>query len=112
MAQTLAESGSMHNTPATFSIYVAGLVFQWVLRNGGLEAMEQASLRRAAALYQAIDESRHFRYAATVAPHTQDGVATTRDTRWSCTHVRSCEQGERGGRLALQRQHHVPRVGC
>ncbi len=52
-----AESGSMYNTPPTYAWYLAGLVFQWLKRLGGLEAMAVINQRKAGALYTAIDES-------------------------------------------------------
>jgi phosphoserine aminotransferase len=55
--KAMAADGSMLNTPATFSWYVAGLVFQWLKRQGGLEAMERLNRAKAAKLYGAIDES-------------------------------------------------------
>ena len=53
---TQAAKGSMYNTPNTFGIWVVGLVAQWVTEQGGLEAMAAENERKAAALYQAIDE--------------------------------------------------------
>jgi phosphoserine aminotransferase len=55
--KSMAADGSMLNTPATFSWYVAGLVFQWLKRQGGLEAMERLNRAKSAKLYAAIDES-------------------------------------------------------
>jgi phosphoserine aminotransferase len=55
-----ADSGSMLNTPPTFAWYLAGLVFDWLKRKGGLEAMGQANRRKAALLYRAIDESNFY----------------------------------------------------
>ena len=55
-----ADSGSMLNTPPTFAWYLAGLVFDWLKRQGGLEAMGQANRRKAALLYKAIDESNFY----------------------------------------------------
>ncbi len=54
---THAEAGSMHNTPPTFAWYVAGLVFQWIKEQGGLEAMAERNRRKAERLYAAIDAS-------------------------------------------------------
>ena len=51
-----AGADSMLNTPPCFTWYVAGLVFDWIKQQGGLEAMAQINQRKAAALYQAIDE--------------------------------------------------------
>lgn len=56
----MAEHGSMPNTPATFSIYVAGLVFQWLRRQGGLAAMERTNIEKSALLYRSIDDSQGF----------------------------------------------------
>lgn len=55
--QVQADSGSMYNTPPIFSLYLAGLVFEWVKSKGGLEAMDEINRRKAAKLYQAIDAS-------------------------------------------------------
>ena len=52
-----AEAGSMSNTPAAFSWYIAGLVFEWLLELGGLEAMAAINQRKAAKLYDYIDAS-------------------------------------------------------
>jgi phosphoserine aminotransferase len=58
--KTVAENNSMYNTPPTFSIYVAGLVFQWLKRQGGLAAIEQVNARKARLLYDTIDGSNGF----------------------------------------------------
>ena len=55
-----AEQLSLYNTPPTFAIYVAGLVFEWLLRQGGVGAIEVANLRKSAKLYAAIELSRDF----------------------------------------------------
>lgn len=55
--QRLDEAESMLNTPPTYSIYLAGLVFAWLEDNGGLEAMAERNLRKAQTLYAAIDGS-------------------------------------------------------
>ncbi|OFZ71532.1 MAG: phosphoserine transaminase [Betaproteobacteria bacterium RBG_16_64_9] len=56
-----ADAGSMSNTPPTYPIYVAGLVFQWVKRQGGIAAMERRALERSGLLYEALDKSRFFK---------------------------------------------------
>jgi phosphoserine aminotransferase len=56
-----ADAGSMLNTPATYAIYVAGLVFKWIKRQGGVAAMEQCNVAKARCLYEAIDASRLFK---------------------------------------------------
>ncbi len=55
--QTQFDSGSMYNTPPTFAWYLAGLVFQWLKRRGGLSAMAEINQRKAQTLYAAIDDS-------------------------------------------------------
>ncbi|MEA3275262.1 MAG: 3-phosphoserine/phosphohydroxythreonine transaminase [Pseudomonadota bacterium] len=55
--QTHADNGSMYNTPPTYSWYLAGLVFQWIKRLGGLGAMAEINRRKAMALYETIDGS-------------------------------------------------------
>ena len=55
--QIAAENDSMYNTPPTFAIYLAGLVFEWLEELGGLEKMEAINRRKAEKLYALIDES-------------------------------------------------------
>jgi len=62
----MAADGSMSNTPPTFGWYIAGLVFQWLQRLGGLAAMGERNRRKAAQLYAAIDGSGF--YSSPVAP--------------------------------------------
>lgn len=53
--QVMAENDSMLNTPATYSIYVAGLVFQWLKAQGGLGGIGARNAEKAALLYDFID---------------------------------------------------------
>ena len=53
----VAEEGSMLNTPPTFAWYVAGLVFKWLKRQGGVLRMGERNRAKAEKLYRAIDES-------------------------------------------------------
>jgi len=55
--QTVAKNESMYNTPPTYSIYMAGLIFQWLKRQGGIGAMEAANVAKAELLYRTIDAS-------------------------------------------------------
>ncbi len=57
----MAKDGSMLNTPPTFAWYMAGLVFQWLKRNGGLKAMGERNRAKADALYDTIDSSGFYR---------------------------------------------------
>jgi phosphoserine aminotransferase len=52
-----AEADSMLNTPPTYAIYIAGLVFKWMLAQGGLPAIEQKNIAKAKLLYDTLDAS-------------------------------------------------------
>jgi phosphoserine aminotransferase len=56
----LAESGSLHNTPPCWSIYIVGLVLQWLKGLGGLSEMAKLNQAKAAKVYQTIDNSGGF----------------------------------------------------
>jgi phosphoserine aminotransferase len=58
--QTAADNDSMYNTPPTFAVYLAGLVFDWLSERGGLAAMEAINRSKAARLYAAIDGSAFY----------------------------------------------------
>src|SRR5690625_4863222 len=62
----LVEQGSMVNTPPTFAIYVAGLVFKWLQQQGGVAEIERRNKEKAQLLYETIDRSGF--YANSVAP--------------------------------------------
>jgi phosphoserine aminotransferase len=53
--QTVAENESMFNTPPTYGIYIAGLVFQWLKQQGGVAALEKRNIEKAELLYAALD---------------------------------------------------------
>jgi phosphoserine aminotransferase len=55
-----ADNDSMYNTPPTYGIYIAGLVFQWLKRQGGLVAVERKNIEKAALLYDFLDGSKFF----------------------------------------------------
>ncbi|WP_418318823.1 3-phosphoserine/phosphohydroxythreonine transaminase [Piscinibacter sakaiensis] len=58
--KTVAEADSMFNTPPTYAIYIAGLVFRWIKEQGGLEAMATHNAAKAALLYDHLDSSSFF----------------------------------------------------
>ncbi|MFZ6673637.1 3-phosphoserine/phosphohydroxythreonine transaminase [Undibacterium sp. Xuan67W] len=53
----VADNDSMYNTPPTYAIYIAGLVFQWLKRQGGVAAIEQKNIAKAQLLYDYLDVS-------------------------------------------------------
>ncbi|MEY8874956.1 MAG: 3-phosphoserine/phosphohydroxythreonine transaminase, partial [Leptothrix sp. (in: b-proteobacteria)] len=55
--KTVADNDSMYNTPPTYGIYVAGLVFQWIKRQGGVAEMERRAVEKAQLLYNYLDNS-------------------------------------------------------
>ena len=58
--QLQAENGSMYNTPPCWSIYMAKLVFDWLLENGGLEQMKRLNERKASLLYDYLDGQSYY----------------------------------------------------
>ena len=59
--KAIADNHSMLNTPPTFAWYMAGLVFKWLKRAGGVHAMGERNRRKAELLYAAIDSSHLYR---------------------------------------------------
>ncbi|HJV96259.1 MAG TPA: 3-phosphoserine/phosphohydroxythreonine transaminase, partial [Albitalea sp.] len=55
-----ADNDSMLNTPPTYAIYIAGLVFNWLKAQGGLPAIEQHNRAKAALLYDFLDASKFY----------------------------------------------------
>lgn len=62
--KTHADEGSMFNTPPTYGIYMAGLVFEWIKEQGGLKAIEEINKRKAGKLYNFLDNSKMFKGTA------------------------------------------------
>jgi phosphoserine aminotransferase len=60
-----ADNDSMYNTPPTYALYLAGLVFQWVKDLGGLAGMAEINKRKADKLYAAIDNSGFYQNPVT-----------------------------------------------
>jgi phosphoserine aminotransferase len=71
--KTHSENDSMYNTPPCFSIYVCGLVFEQLLAQGGLEAVEKTNVAKAKILYDAIDGSNGF-YSSPVDPSVRSNM--------------------------------------
>ena len=56
-----AENKSLYNTPPAYGIYICGKVFKWLKKQGGLEAMKERNVSKAAILYDYLDSSRLFK---------------------------------------------------
>src|SRR5438067_10254394 len=56
-----AEAESMVNTPATYAIYIAGLVFEWLIAQGGVAAIARVNIAKSALLYDYLDRTSFYR---------------------------------------------------
>ena len=70
-----AENGSMYNTPPCYAIYIAKLVFDWIVKQGGLEAMQRIIREKAALLYDYLDNQDY--YTAPVEPASRSMMNVT-----------------------------------
>lgn len=59
--ELVAKNGSMFNTPPTYAIYMAGLIFKWLKAQGGVEAIEKANIEKSQRLYEYLDNSTFYR---------------------------------------------------
>ena len=99
--KTHADNDSMYNTPPTYGIYMAGLVFKWLKKNGGVAAMERTNIAKAALLYDTIDASGgYYRCPVDRADRSRMNVPfTLRDAALDGTFLK---QAEAGGLLQLK----------
>lgn len=58
--KVMADNGSMYNTPPTYCIYIARLVYEWILSIGGLKAMQRQNEKKAALLYSYLDAQDYY----------------------------------------------------
>jgi len=87
-----ADAQSMPNTPATYSIYIAGLVFKWIKRQGGIAAMERNAVARSRMLYDFIDGSGFYRNPVRPADRSRMNVPfTLADTRLDAEFLKGAE---------------------
>ena len=71
----MAKEGSMYNTPPCYSIYMAKLVFEWILSIGGLDEMKRRNERKASLLYDYLDNQDY--YTAPVARSSRSMMNVT-----------------------------------
>ena len=95
-----AEAGSMLNTPPTYAWYVAGLVFEWLLEQGGLEVMGRRNAGKASRLYGAIDGSDF--YANPVVPSARSWMNVPFTLADPELDARFLEQAEAAGLVNLK----------
>lgn len=72
-----ADNDSMLNTPPTYAVYIAGLVFQWLKRQGGIAAIEKRNIEKAALLYDYLDSTTFYRNPVARADRSRMNVPFT-----------------------------------
>jgi len=96
-----ADADSMYNTPPTYGIYMAGLVFQWLKKNGGVAQMERTNIAKAKLLYDAIDASNGF-YHCPVNKADRSRMNVPFKTADAATDAAFLRQAEARGMLQLK----------
>jgi phosphoserine aminotransferase len=96
-----ADNDSMYNTPPTYGIYMAGLVFQWLKKNGGVAKMEQENIAKSNLLYGAIDASQGF-YQCPVAKSDRSRMNVPFKTKEAATDAEFLKQAEALGLMQLK----------
>ncbi len=98
--KVIAENNSLFNTPSTFAIYMAGLVFDWLLDIGGVEAIEKLNIQKANILYNYIDRSNLYYNDIDLQYRSRMNVTfRLRDENLNSTFL---EQAEQNGLLFLK----------
>ena len=72
-----AEHDSMVNTPPTYAVYIAGLVFQWLKRQGGVAAIEDRNIEKSSLLYDYLDNSGFYTNPVAKADRSRMNVPFT-----------------------------------
>ena len=70
----MADADSMLNTPNCFGIYVAGLTFEWIIKQGGVAALEKVNIEKANLLYDFLDNSKLFKGTANAKDRSRMNV--------------------------------------
>ena len=73
-AETMANTGSMYNTPPTYGIYVLGLVLEWVEQMGGVKVMQERAEKRSSMLYDYLDSQDFYKTVAEKASRSHMNV--------------------------------------
>lgn len=72
--QLVADNDSMFNTPPTYAIYIAGLVFKWLKAQGGIAAIEQANIEKSQRFYQYLDQSAFYKNTVELAVRSRMNI--------------------------------------
>lgn len=95
-----ADNGSMYNTPPTYGIYMAGLVFKWLKAKGGLAAVEKLNIEKAALLYDYLDSSDF--YNSPIAEENRSRMNVPFTLKDSALDAEFLKQAEANGLLQLK----------
>ncbi len=88
-----ADNDSMYNTPATYGIYMAGLVFKWLKAKGGLAAMEKINIAKSALLYDYLDASDFYHSPIAVENRSRMNIPfTLKDTSLDEAFLKQAQQ--------------------
>ena len=98
--KVMADNGSMYNTPPCYCIYIAKLVYEWILSLGGLQAMKERNEKKAALLYEYLD-SQAF-YKAPVEKESRSMMNVTFLTGSAELDKQFCAEAERKGLVNLK----------
>ena len=72
-----ADNDSMYNTPPTYAIYIAGLVFQWLKKLGGLAKMEEINIAKAKLVYDYLDQTEFYHCPVAKEDRSRMNIAFT-----------------------------------
>lgn len=74
---THVEAGSMYNTPPCLPVYIVGRTFKWIMKQGGLEAIEEINRKKASLLYDYIDANNDFYHGTIPAKEDRSWMNVT-----------------------------------
>jgi phosphoserine aminotransferase len=95
-----ADNGSMYNTPATYAIYIAGLVFKWLKARGGIAEMERLNISKSSLIYGCIDSSDFYSNPVVVDNRSRMNIPFT--LRDSALDAEFLKQAQENGLLQLK----------
>jgi phosphoserine aminotransferase len=95
-----AAADSMHNTPATFAVYIAGLVFQWLKKLGGLKKMAEINSAKATLVYDYLDRTEFYHSPVAKEDRSQMNIPFT--LRSAALDGEFLKQAERNGLTQLK----------
>lgn len=99
--KVLVESGSLHNTPPAYSIYMVGLVLKWLKDLGGLKAIQRINEEKAGLVYAAIDNSGGF-YRGHAVKEARSKMNIPFRLPSEEMEVRFCKESEATGLIGLK----------